>query len=300
MDAVAGAGRTGALTTVGSTALAVAAARAAESARPDRLFDDALAAELVTAAGPEMELWLSGQGDLLRQVMGDYFAIRTRFYDDFLIGAAHAGCRQVAVLAAGLDTRSFRLDWPAPVRVFELDRADVFGFKHAVLADREPAGAGARIAVVADLREDWPAALLGHGFDPGVPTAWLVEGLVVYLTAAEIDAMLGRIGDLSAPGSRLGLEYGSRAMLHSEQTQTALDNDDDDGGALAVLAGLWRNESAEEPVAMLARHGWSATGMEAAAAAAEYGRETPLAFDPDIPGTARIGLLTAERVPGQP
>jgi methyltransferase (TIGR00027 family) len=247
-----------------------------------------------------MELWLSSQGDLLRQVMGDFFAIRTRFYDRFLMAAVEAGCRQVAILAAGLDTRPFRLDWPAPVRVFELDRADVFGFKDGVLAGREPAGASERVAVVADLRHDWSSALFGHGFDPRVPTAWLVEGLVVYLTAAEIDAMLDRIGELSAPGSRLGLEYGSRAMLHSDQTRTALENDDTEGGALAVLAGLWRNESTEDPVAMLARHGWSASGMEIAAAAAEYGRETPLAFDPDIPGTARIGLFTAKRASPQP
>lgn len=285
-----------AFTTVGSTALAVAAARAAESTRPDRLFDDALAAELITAAGPEMELWLSGQGELLRLVMGDYFALRTRFYDEFLIDATKAGCRQVAILAAGLDTRPFRLDWPVPARVFELDRADVFGFKHAVLAGREPA-ACERIAVVSDLRDDWSAALLAHGFDPDAPTAWLVEGLVVYLTAAEIDAMLARIGDLSAPGSRLGLEYGSRAMLHSDQTCAALDSDDDDGGALAVLARLWRNESDEEPVALLARHCWSARTVEIATAAAEHGRDTPIAFDPDIPGTARIGLLTADRGP---
>ena len=56
-------------------------------------------------------------------------AIRTRFYDDYLLEACAAGCRQVVILAAGLDARAFRLDWPAETRVFELDLPELFVFK---------------------------------------------------------------------------------------------------------------------------------------------------------------------------
>lgn len=55
--------------------------------------------------------------------------IRTRFYDDYLTAATAAGSRQVVLLAAGLDTRAFRLAWPAGTRVFELDLPGVLAFR---------------------------------------------------------------------------------------------------------------------------------------------------------------------------
>ncbi|MET8289400.1 SAM-dependent methyltransferase [Streptomyces sp. NPDC005132] len=282
------------LTAVGSTALALAAARARESGRPDRLFDDQVALQVTVAAGAALAAWSGPRGERLRRAMGDYFALRTRYFDNWLLEAVGSGCQQAVVLAAGLDARAFRLDWPAPLTLFELDRTDVLSFKEKIVTGRRPAPGCARVPVVGDLRDDWPATLRAHGFDPRLPTAWLLEGILVYLTEQEGDEVLGRIGGLSAPGSRLALEYGSRAMFATDTTRAALDHATATD-TLHTLAALWRNESTADPLARLTGHGWSARSHEITDLAARHERPVPPAFDPTVPGTARITLLQATR-----
>ncbi|MFJ8010051.1 SAM-dependent methyltransferase [Streptomyces fagopyri] len=282
------------LTAVGSTALALAAARARESGRPDRLFDDPVATQVAVAAGAALAAWSGPRGERLRRAMGDYFALRTRYFDNWLLDAVGSGCRQVVVLAAGLDARAFRLDWPAPLRLFELDRADVLSFKEKIVTGRAPAPGCVRIPMAGDLRDDWPRTLRAHGFDPRVPTAWLLEGILVYLTEQEGDEVLARVGELSAPASRLALEYGSRAMFATDTTRAALDHAAATD-TLHTLSALWRNESTADPVARLTGHGWSARSREITDLAARYERPVPPAFDPTVPGSARIALLQATR-----
>lgn len=287
-------GAEGRLTAVGSTALAVAAARALESTRPDRLFNDQVAVQITAAAGAELAAWSGSQGELLRSAMGDYFALRTCFFDTFLLAAVESGCRQVVVLAAGLDARAYRLGWTAPVRLFELDRPDILSFKERITAGRVPAPGCERVAVVGDLLGDWAGALLAHGFDPGRPTAWLLEGIIVYLTEQESEDVFARITELSAPSSRLAVEYGSVAMFRSPLGEKAMAHAAQDD-AMHVLSSLWRNESTVDPLVRLARHGWSAVAREVPDLAKEYGRAVPPAFDPGNPGAGRIGLLSGVR-----
>ncbi|WP_455431620.1 SAM-dependent methyltransferase [Streptomyces fagopyri] len=279
---------------MGSTALALAAARARESGRPDRLFDDPVATQVAVAAGAALAAWSGPRGERLRRAMGDYFALRTRYFDNWLLEAVGSGCRQVVVLAAGLDARAFRLEWPAPLRLFELDRADVLSFKEKIVTGRAPAPGCVRIPMAGDLRDDWPRTLSAHGFDPRVPTAWLLEGILVYLTEQEGDEVLARVGELSAAGSRLALEYGSRAMFATDTTRAALDHAAATD-TLHTLSALWRNESTADPVARLTGHGWSARSREITDLAARYERPVPAAFDPTVPGSARIALLQATR-----
>ncbi|HEY2427576.1 MAG TPA: SAM-dependent methyltransferase, partial [Acidimicrobiales bacterium] len=106
---------------VGRTAIGVAALRAAESERSDRLFADPYAARFVAAAE-----WVPGATS---PALAVWVAIRTRFLDELVLDATSGKCRQVVLLGAGLDTRAFRLDWPAGVRVFEVDVPDVLDFK---------------------------------------------------------------------------------------------------------------------------------------------------------------------------
>ena len=161
---------------VSETALGAAEMRAEESLRADRLFDDPYAAAFVAAAPPLFPDLPSIADDPALAALKDAFvaeiAIRTRFYDDFLFAACAAGCRQVVILAAGLDTRAFRLDWPAGVRVFELDLPAVFSRSREAGLD---GGATTRAGIRAsrrrdDLREDWRAHLTDAGFaerEPG-------------------------------------------------------------------------------------------------------------------------------------
>ena len=118
---------------VGLTALAVADARARETDRPDRLFDDPFAHLFIDHAGAAFTPVPSEGGVDIRAMRAEYVAIRTRYFDDALLTATAAGCRQVVLLAAGLDTRAFRLAWPGATHLFELDVPDVLAFKSRVL-----------------------------------------------------------------------------------------------------------------------------------------------------------------------
>ncbi|MGV9803962.1 class I SAM-dependent methyltransferase, partial [Mycobacterium sp. NPDC003449] len=170
-------------TSVGSTATGVAASRALATKQPDPLIDDPYADALVKAVGLEHcirladgELCVEGDQMLDRQRMCEQIAVRTRFFDDFFAHAGRAGIRQAVILASGLDTRAYRLDWPAGTVVFEVDQPEVIEFKTRTLADLGAAPAADRRTVAIDLREDWPAALRAAGFDPAAPTAWIAEG----------------------------------------------------------------------------------------------------------------------------
>jgi methyltransferase (TIGR00027 family) len=199
------------VSSVGLTALAVAAGRAVETARPDALIQDAWAARFVDRADPPAPMPTSPT-DPLATTLGwryltDLMAVRSRFFDDYLGAVSATGIRQIVVLAAGLDVRAYRLKWPRECQWFELDQPEVLQFKDSVLAENGAQPGCQRHAVAADLRQDWPTALEAAGFDPTRPTAWLAEGLLQYLSAATEDRLLTHIDRLSAPGSHLAATH---------------------------------------------------------------------------------------------
>lgn len=203
---------TGVADGVGRTALLVAAARAIETYRPDALARDPLAEHFVRAA-PASADWPihpdqvpEGTADPLWGRLGRYFALRTRVLDDHLLHTAQAGVRQVVLLGAGLDTRAFRLDWPPDSVIHEIDTDQVLAFKQAVLDRAGVTPATDRRPLTADLRHDWAAPLLDAGFNPAAPTAWLAEGLLLYLPAAAERKLVAAVDQLSAPGSTLAYE----------------------------------------------------------------------------------------------
>ncbi|ORB62331.1 hypothetical protein BST47_23590 [Mycolicibacterium tusciae] len=61
----------------------------------------------------------------------------------------------------------------------------------------------ARREVAVDLRDDWPRALLDHGLDPTSPSAWIAEGLLIYLPATAQVQLFAGIDWLSAPAATL-------------------------------------------------------------------------------------------------
>ncbi|MET8050141.1 class I SAM-dependent methyltransferase [Streptosporangium sp. NPDC005286] len=197
---------------VGLTALMVAAARAIETHRPDALAGDAYAehfvrAAKVSAAWPVRPAEVpDGDANPLWGRLGRYFGLRTRVLDDFLIRSVHAGARQVVLLGAGLDTRAFRLGWPPDRVIYEIDRDGVLAFKHHVLDGLAAIPTATRRPIAADLRDDWTQSLLSTGFDPAVPTAWLAEGLLLYLPPTAERRLIDTLDHLSAEGSTLAFE----------------------------------------------------------------------------------------------
>lgn len=201
---------------VGATATMVAAARAMATNAEDPVIDDPYAGPLVRAVGVEFftklvdgdfkveDLDEEAATGLTRFANG--MAARTRFFDDFFLDASRVGIRQAVILAAGLDSRAYRLPWPAGTVVFEIDQPQVIEFKTRTLAELGAGPTTDRRAVAEDLRYDWPAALRAAGFDSTKPTAWIAEGLLGYLPPEAQDRLLDLITELSAPGSRIGVE----------------------------------------------------------------------------------------------
>ena len=279
---------------VGRTALGVARIRARESDRADRLFHDPYAEAFAAAApGAVAERPAPpGESSSLGAIFQARVAIRTRFLDDYLLAATAAGCRQVVLLAAGMDTRAYRLGWPAGTRLFEIDQPDVLAFKNAVLNSRGAVPRCDRAALAADLREDWTDTLLGSGLRPIERTAWLAEGLLIYLTAEEADRLLTATTGLSAPGSRIAFEY---ADSRSDNTGAS------DGGpvgrartmpGMSRITALWKGGLGAGTPDWLAGHGWQVQTHPIGPVAAAYNRQ--------IPGRASGGFVTATRGPRIP
>jgi methyltransferase (TIGR00027 family) len=202
---------------VGATATMVAAARAMATTADDPLINDPFAEPLVRAVGVDFFTRLV-TGDLRpedldsdsesvgMQQMTDNMAVRTKFFDEFFLSATAGGIRQAVILASGLDSRAYRLAWPAGTTVYEIDQPDVIEFKTRTLAELGAEPTAKRRAVAMDLRYDWPSALIEEGFDPNQPTAWSAEGLLGYLPPDAQDRLLDTITELSAPGSRVAVE----------------------------------------------------------------------------------------------
>jgi len=199
-------------TSVGTTALFVAAARALEAQKPQPAATDPYAEVFCRAVGGEWADLLDGRAPdhPLRSEFGEHFinfqAVRTRYFDTYFEAAAAVGVRQIVIVAAGLDSRAYRLPWPAGTVVFELDQPQVLEFKREALAARGDAPTAERIEVPVDLRSDWPQALRKCGFDPSKPSAWIAEGLLIYLPATAQDQLFAGIDSLSAPGSQVAVE----------------------------------------------------------------------------------------------
>ena len=263
---------------VGATAVMVAAARAAETARDGALINDPYAKILVADAGTGAWEYMLDD-DFIAKVaeadaelaplfehMGNYQAVRTLFFDDYFARAVEAGIRQVVILAAGLDSRAFRLPWPAGTTVYEIDQPKVLEYKSATLAAHRVQPSADRREVPIDLRQDWPAALRDAGFDPAAPTAWLAEGLLMYLPADAQDRLFAQVTELSAPGSRVAAEsMGMHAEDRRERMRERF-------AALTAQFGIdepmdiaeltYEDPDRAEVADWLAAHGWRAQRVE--------------------------------------
>jgi methyltransferase (TIGR00027 family) len=193
----------------------VAAARALEAAKPNPLAVDQFAEVFTRAVGGVWADVLDGEAPehpLATPEFGEPFinfqASRTRYFDAYFQRAAAAGVHQIVLLAAGLDSRAYRLDWPDGTVIYELDQPRVLEFKREVLAGNGAAPKAERREIAVDLRDDWQAALTDAGFDPTRPSAWIAEGLLIYLPATAQEQLFTGIDALAAPGSWVAIEEG--------------------------------------------------------------------------------------------
>ena len=199
-------------TGVGTTATLVAAARAVASRQPDPMMNDPFAEVFVRAVGLDLMTQIVDGivdfADIGAEWLPRYFGIRTRFIDDFAAEAWRVGIRQAVILASGLDARAYRLDWPASMAIYELDRPEIIDWKQRTIAGLGWTSTAQHRCVGIDLRHDWAKALRQAGFNDEQPTAWIVEGLLIgYLPPQAQDQILDTIDALSAPGSRIVADH---------------------------------------------------------------------------------------------
>jgi len=270
---------------VGATALGVAAGRAAETAGANPLIRDQFASILVSPAGPawarltDPELaWLDGDrdGQRIHQLSIDYQAVRTHFFDDYFadaVGAGGPGIRQVVILAAGLDSRAYRLSWPAGSTVYEIDQPRVLEYKTGILESHGAVPTASRRPVPVDLRDDWPAALTAAGFDRTQPTAWLAEGLLPYLPSDAQDRLFEKFTALSAPGSRVAVEvFGLNSRANTQRWKRMRERL---GLDVNVHALTFHEPDRSDAAQWLADHGWQVNGVNNREEMARLGRAVP-------------------------
>lgn len=267
---------------VGATALGVAAARAAETAGSSPLIRDEFARKLVSPAGPawarltDPELgWLDGdeRGQRGHRLGIDYQAVRTHFFDEYFTDATGDGIRQVVILAAGLDSRAYRLDWPAGTVVYEIDQPQVLDYKTGILDSLGAAPTAARRTVAVDLRDDWPAALTAAGFDRTLPTAWLAEGLLPYLPSDAQDRLFDMLTALSVPGSQVAIEaFGMNASSNTNRWQRMRDRL---GLDVNVQALTFHEPDRTDAAEWLTGHGWQVKVVNNRDEMARLGRAVP-------------------------
>ncbi|MGW5496985.1 SAM-dependent methyltransferase [Streptomyces olivaceoviridis] len=262
---------------VALTALLVAAERAIETRRPEGLIEDPYAEFFVRAAETPVPLPVppdeveGGVADPVRGRGQQYFALRTRVFDDFLQDCAHRdGIRQLVLLGAGLDTRALRLDWPVGCVVYEVDRSDLFAFKQDVLGAMGVRPAVGDHQVVADLESNWARRLRAAGFDPVRPTAWVIEGVIPYLPAPVERGLLATVSALSVPGSAIAYE-----ILQAQDTAKIRENSlyGQTKQKMGVhLSGLFSDDTRPDSARALAETGWEVSEEPVHRFTEQYGR----------------------------
>ena len=266
---------------VGATATMVAAQRVLSNR--EGLIDDPFAEPSVRAVGLDFFVRaLDGEIDLgdvdprfNMQRAAQGMAVRTRWFDTLFADAAASGVRQGVILAAGLDARAYRLPWPDGTVVYEVDQPEVIDFKTKTLADLGAKPRADRRTVAIDLRNDWPKALRDNGFDSTQPTAWIAEGLLIYLPSEAQDLLFDRINELSAPGSRVATEHIPDVSMFADERSQQISERLKQYGHDIEMGDLIYHGERSDVVEYLTGHGWDVTAQKTPDAYAANGFEFP-------------------------
>ncbi len=267
--------------TLAATAYWTAAVRARESKRQDRLFHDPWAAKL---AGEQGASWIAQHTEDATLPM----VVRTRYFDDFLTRiTVQEGVRNLVLLAAGLDTRAFRLNWSPGVRLFELDQPAIQKYKEAILRLHRMQPACERRSVCQDLTRPWKNALQESGFGRQERSGWLLEGVLFYLSTETLASIFDTITSLAAPGSWLGCDLINSAALTSPYTKAWIE--------MQARSGAPWIGFVDDPESFLGSRGWECELTQAGQPDANYGRWTLPVIPTKMPNMPHYWFVTAKK-----
>lgn len=228
------------LRNVGDTALWSAAYRAHESAETSPLFVDPFACALAGEQGQRLVDLVAGMNPYSWIV-----PVRTYLLDNFIARAANAGIGRILNLAAGLDTRPYRMSLPRALEWIEVDSAEVFAYKQSVLGAAEPVCSLRQ--VVLDLADTQARdGLLDEVTRDDAPVLVISEGLLIYLKEEAVASLAETLS------SRAAIRYWL-IDLQSRTLQLALQR------GLSVLmgeAGSWLSFAPRNGAEFFRPFGW--------------------------------------------
>jgi methyltransferase (TIGR00027 family) len=203
------------------TAQGIAIMRAVESARPagERLFDDPYARLFVNPWLMRLSAFFLRTGYAERRGPGvqGYLLARTRYIDDFLLASVRGGIEQLVILGAGYDARAYRFAdtlRAARIRVFEVDHPATQEVKLAKLqAIMGKLPNNVTFTPIDFNRQSLDERLAASGYDATRQTAFIWEGVTMYLAAPAVDDTLAFIARHSARGSSVVFDYVHRSVI---------------------------------------------------------------------------------------
>lgn len=235
------------LRNISDTARWVAIYRAIESARPDALFHDPFARRLAGERGERIAETMEFAN---RNAWS--FVARTVAIDRFIEDSLARGADMVVNLAAGLDTRPYRMALPSNLPWIEVDLPDLLAYKIEVLANETPRCRLERVALdladVAARRE-----LFNRVSREANRVLVITEGLIVYLSEQEAVSLAE---DLAGTPTfhRWTLDMVSPALMQMMQKSGALRNLEQAGAPLKFAP--------DEGPAFFERHGWTLVDVQ--------------------------------------
>jgi len=243
------------ISNISDTARWVAVYRAWESARPDALFSDPYADLLAGERGRSIAA-------LMPRSAGNGWPLiaRTKLVDDRVQAAIASGCRCVVNLAAGLDTRPYRLELPPTLEWIEADLPAMIDEKERLLGNAQPHCRLRRVKI--DLKNSPERiAMLQEVGGSAAPVLVITEGLLVYLDDAEVRSLAADLLAQAFIGAWV-IDLASPAILHMMQKQMG-----------AQLANAPMKFAPPNGVAYFEAMGWKVRDMRSIlSAAAEYKR----------------------------
>jgi methyltransferase (TIGR00027 family) len=150
-------------------------------------------------------------------------AARTRDIDELITQSSHL--RQLVLIGAGFDLRTYRLNLGQEVEVFEIDFPTMLIERERLISGLQLAGSFRRHSTRCDLElEDLTQALLDYGFDPLAKTIFVMEGISMYLDSETNDKTLAAVAALMKnPASRLWVDYVREELFRVRHQEKSVD-----------------------------------------------------------------------------
>ena len=245
---------------ISDTARWAAYFRAQETKRSDAIFRDPYAERLCGQHGVDIANTLP---DGNKHAWA--WVTRTHLFDHFITQELQRGVDLVLNLAAGLDARPYRMKLPASLQWIEVDLPGILAYKEEILAGEKPACALERIRL--DLADVNARRALFAGLNQRAKKILvLVEGLLIYLSAAEVAALAKDLAS-GASFQRWLMDLCSPGLLKMMQKTT--------GKRLSEIGAPFKFAPAQGPE-FFSPHGWEPMEVKGILKAAAQFKRPPL------------------------